>query len=346
MKFATNRTIRIAGLVLIAAMFLLPMFGSDFFVDFVMTRTLILGLGAVTLIYLAAYGGMISLAQWLIVGVSGFMIGNAVADAGSKGLKLGMNDWVAVVFAVFVSTVLAMILGALSSRTTGIYFLMLTFVYAVIGFYFFGQVTTFSGFGGITGIDPPSFFNEHPERIYYAALILSIGAYFLFRALAKTPFGMALQGVRDDPVRMASLGFNVPVIRTIAFTLAGFVAAFAGILNVWWNGQIDPNSISTGPTLDLLIVAVIGGIAHLEGAWIGAFVFVIANNYMRNLPFVDAIGITEARFNTIIGIVMLLILVLSPDGIMGIAGKGRDVLRPKEPSEGSEDQQYADSGSE
>ncbi|MFO5197636.1 hypothetical protein RCL06_24890, partial [Salmonella enterica subsp. enterica serovar Typhimurium] len=77
-------------------------------------------------------------------------------------------------------------------------------------------------------------------------------------------------GVRDDPIRMASLGFNVPLQRTVAFTLAGFVAGFAGVLNIWWNGQIDPTSISIGPTMDLLIVAVIGGIAHLEGAWLGA----------------------------------------------------------------------------
>lgn len=345
MSRITSRPAWIFGIALVILMALLPTFGSGFFVDFVATRTLILGLGAVTLIFLSAYGGMVSLAQWLIVGVSGFMIGNAVADAGSKGLKLGMNDWVAVVFALAVSTIVAVILGALSSRTTGIYFLMLTFVYAVIGFYFFGQVTTFSGFGGITGIDPPSMFLDHPGRIYYLALVLSVAAFLGFRLLAKTPLGMALQGIRDDPVRMSSLGFNVPVVRTIAFTIAGFVAAIAGVLNVWWNGQIDPTSISTGPTLDLLIVAVIGGIAHLEGAWIGAFVFVVANNYMRNLPLVDAIGITEARFNTIIGILMVIILVLSPDGIMGIAGKGRDALRRKD-SRSSPDEYHAEAGLE
>jgi branched-chain amino acid transport system permease protein len=97
---------------------------------------------------------------------------------------------------------------------------------------------------------------------------------------------------------------------------------------VWWNGQIDPSSISIGPTLDLLIIAVIGGIAHLEGAWLGAIVFVAANNYLRNLPFVDQIGITEARFNTVIGLMLLLIMVLSPDGLVGIILRIRDgVLR-------------------
>ena len=316
----------IAATLVIIGLVLLPLFSSGFFTNFVMTRTMILGLAASTLVFLSAYGGMVSLAQFLMVGVAGFMIGNAVAEAGSKGLKLGWNPWVAVVFALFVTTVVALVLGALSARSTGIYYLMLTFTYAVIGFFFFGQVTTFSGFGGITGIDPPAPFLGHPARLYYLAVAMSVLAYVGFRYVSRTPFGLALQGVRDDPVRMASLGFNVPLHRTMAFTLAGFVAGVAGIVNVWWNGQIDPNSIGISATLDLLIVAVIGGVTYLEGAWIGAFVFVFANNYLRDLPLVDRIGITEARFNTVIGVLVLFIMLLSTDGLVGIGIRIRNAL--------------------
>ena len=194
---------------------------------------------------------------------------------------------------------------------------MLTLTYAVIGYYVFGQVTSISGFGGITGVNPPGFFDTHPVRLYYAVLVLSVFAYLGFRTLRRTPFGLALEGIRDDPIRMSSLGFNVPIHRTLAFALAGFVAGLAGVINIWWNGQIDPNSVNIGATLDLFIIAVIGGISHLEGAWLGAFVFVIANNYMRSLPLVDRIGITEARFNTVVGVVVLIIVVASPNGLMG-----------------------------
>ena len=179
-----------------------------------------------------------------------------------------------VIFALVICLVVALVLGALASRTSGIYFLMLTLTYAVIGYYFFGQVTTLSGFGGITGIRPPPLFEGHPFRLYYVALGLSLVVYLGFKAIARTPFGLALQGTRDDPIRMASLGFNVPLHRTLAFLIAGFVAGCAGILNIWWNGQIDPTSISIGPTLDLLIIAVIGGISYFEGAWLGAAVYV------------------------------------------------------------------------
>lgn len=321
--------------VAVACLFLLmlPSFGSDFFVDFVMTRTLMLGLAASTIVFLSSYVGMDSLAQWLIFGVAGFVVGNVVAESG-RGLTLGWAPWTGVPIALIVATALALVLGALSARSTGIYFLMLTLTYAVIGFYFFGQVTTFSGFGGMTGIDAPSFFLDHPKRLYYVAVVLSLLAYVGFRAVARTPFGLALQGVRDDPIRMSSLGFNVQLLRMLAFGLAGFVAGIAGVLNIWWNGQIDPSSISIGPTLDLFIIAVIGGIVHLEGAWLGAFVFVGANIYLRDIPLLGRIGgvieeriLAAERFNTVIGIVLLVIMLVSPDGLAGLIARGQRQLR-------------------
>jgi len=328
-----GRQRQIVTVVAIAFLIVLPAFGSDFFIDFVMTRTLMLGIAAASIIFLSAYGGMVSLAQWLIFGVAGFAIGNVVADSG-RGLKLGWAPWVGVPIALVVCTLLALVLGLLSSRSTGIYFLMLTLTYAVIGFYFFGQVTTFSGFGGMTGIDAPAFFDDEPKRLYYAALVLSVLVYVGFRALTRTPFGVAFQGVRDDPVRMASLGYNVELHRALAFTMAGFVAGVAGVLNIWWNGQIDPSSISVAPTLDLLIIAVIGGIVHLEGAWVGAFIFLGANIYLRDIPGLGSIGgfvqdriLAEDRFNTVVGILLLIIMLGSPDGVTGLILRLRDAIR-------------------
>jgi len=310
----------LAGVLLV--LLLLPLFATDFFVEFVMTSTMILGLAAATIVFLSAYGGMISLAQLLFFGIAGFMFGNAALESGARGLNLGWNPWVAVLFAIAVATAVAFLLGALASRTTGIYFLMLTLVYGVIGFYFFAQVVTVSGPGGVTSIVAPAPFDD-PTWLYYAAVVASALGYLALRALGRTNFGLALQGVRDDPVRMASLGFNVSLHRTLAFTLGGFVAAVAGVLNVWWNGQIDPASVSIGPTLSLLIIAVIGGISYFEGAWLGAFVFVAASTYLRELPLVASIGITPDRFNTIIGLIVLLIMVLSPEGLVGILSSAR-----------------------
>ncbi|WP_052423618.1 branched-chain amino acid ABC transporter permease [Nonomuraea candida] len=313
---------KLAFACLVFGLALLPAVATPFFVNFVMTQTLILGLAAATIVFLAKYGGMISLAQLLMVGIAGFMYGNAALDGGARGLNLGWHPWAAAGFAILVTTLVAFVLGAIASRSTGIYFLMLTLVYGVIGYFVFAQIVEISGPGGITSIQRPELLGP-PVLLYYAGLLLSVAAYAGFRALGRTAFGLALQGVRDDPVRMASLGFNVPLHRALAFALAGFVAGLAGLLNVWWNGQIDPASISIGPTLILLIIAVIGGISSLKGAWLGAFVYVLVLTYLRDLPLVDRIGLTEARFNTVIGVIVLMIMVLSPEGLTGIVHKIR-----------------------
>ncbi|RKN10619.1 branched-chain amino acid ABC transporter permease [Streptomyces radicis] len=321
----------VLGAALIAVLLVLPQLATAFFVNFVMTQTLILGLAAATIVFLATYGGMTSLAQFLLFGVAGFMFGNAAQEAGSRGLNLGWSPWVAVAFALLVTLAAAFVLGAIASRTTGLYFLMLTMVYAVIGYFVFAQIVEISGPGGITSIQRPDLLGP-PVRLYYAGVLLSVLAYLGFRAVGRTAFGLALQGVRDDPVRMASLGFNVRLHRTLAFTLAGFVAGLSGLLNVWWNGQIDPASIATGPTLILLIIAVIGGITSFAGAWLGAFVYVWVFTYLRDLPLIDNIGITEARFNTVIGVIVLVIMVLSPEGLTGIVKRLRHRVGARTPA--------------
>lgn len=239
----TGETLALTGLVIV--LILLPSLATAFFVNFVMTQTLILGLAAATIVFLARYGGMTSLAQLLMFGIAGFMFGNAALDGGARGLNLGWHPWAAVLFAIVVTTLAAFVLGAIASRTTGIYFLMLTLVYGVIGYFVFAQIVEISGPGGITSIQRPDLLGP-PVRLYYAGLLLSVLAYVGFRAIRRTAFGLALQGVRDDPVRMASLGFDVPLHRTLAFTLAGFVAGLAGLLNVWWNGQVDPRPSRSG----------------------------------------------------------------------------------------------------
>ena len=216
-----------------------------------------------------------------------------------------------------------MLFGLLASRSVGIYFLMITLTFGVIANLFFGQVTTFSGFGGISGIPAPHPIgpvDEHPNRLYYVALVVSVLVYALLRYVVRTPFGLTLQGVRDDPVRMASLGYNVVLHRTLAFAFAALVAALAGVLFVWWNGHIDPASIDLSAMIDVLVIAVIGGLYRLEGAWLGAFVFVMLNNYSRQIDFVGP------RFHTLIGLVFLAIVLVSPAGLAGIWERAQGAL--------------------
>jgi branched-chain amino acid transport system permease protein len=239
-------------------------------------------------------------------------------------LNLGWHPWLGVLLGIAIATAVGFIFGALANRSTGIYFLMITLTFAVIANFFFGQVTTFSGFGGISGIRTPSLIGAvdlHPNRLYYASLVVAVLVYAAIRYIVRTPFGITLQGVRDDPVRMSSLGYNVGLHRTMAFGFAAFVASLAGVLFVWWNGHIDPASIDLSATIDLLVICVIGGLYRLEGAWLGALVFVLINNYIRSVPGLGHIGISEERFHTVIGLIFLAIVLLSPGGLMGILGR-------------------------
>lgn len=310
-----ERAIGVAALVLAAAG---PAVFNDYWVSFILTQTFLIGIAAASLIFLSAYGGMVSLAQVALYGIAGFALGNMVTTEG-KGLALGWDPWLAVVLAILITTAIGLVFGALASRSAGIYFLMITLTYAVIANYFFGQVTLVSGFSGISGIDlhAPALVGadeESPNRLYYVALIVAVAVYALIRFVLRTPFGVALQGVRDEPVRMASLGYTVPLHRTLAFGFAAFIASLAGILYVWWNGQIDPATIGLQGSVDLLVVAVLGGLLRIEGAWLGAFAFIVINNYVRDVE----LPLVGGSFNTIIGLIFLAIVVVSPNGLMGI----------------------------
>jgi len=312
---------RSIGMVVLVLAALGPLIFSDFWVSFILTQVFWYAIAAASLIFLNAYGGMISLAQVSIYGVAGFVLGNCVTTGETKGLNLGLSPWIGLVAGIAIATVVAFLLGAVASRSTGIYFLMLTLSFAVMVNYFFGQVTVVSGFGGVGDIQNHTPFGRpdiHPGRLYYIALVATVAVYALLRYLLRTPFGLVLQGIRDDPVRMSSLGYNVALHKALAFGLAGFVSSFAGVLFVWWNNQISPSSIDITAALNLLVIAVIGGLNRLEGAWVGAFVFVIVNDYAQSVGFLRGIGLGQTRFETLIGIVFLVIVLLSPNGLLGI----------------------------
>jgi branched-chain amino acid transport system permease protein len=194
----------------------------------------------------------------------------------------------------------------------------------VLVYFFFAQVTDLSGFGGVNNVDAPSLIGnplQEPGRLFYIALVTSAAVYALLRYISRAPLGLAFQGVRDDPSRMRALGYNVLLLRAVAFGLGAFVAALAGVISVWWNTRISPGSIALPQTIDVLVIAVVGGLYRLEGAWVGAIGFAALDNWIRG---VESIG---SRFNTVVGLIFLAIVLLSPGGLMGIWESATDRLR-------------------
>jgi branched-chain amino acid transport system permease protein len=298
---------------------LAPLVFTNFFVSVILTKALWLGLAAASLIFLSAYGGMVSLAQVGLYGVAGMTYANLVMADG--GLAAAWNPWLATIAALVVATLVGLLFGAICARSEGIYFLMITLAFSVLVYYFFSQVTQLSGFGGVNNLDLPGLVGNpglDGTRLYYTSLVVCVLVFLALRYISRAPFGLSLQGLRDEPTRMRALGFDVTRHRTLAFALAALVAAIAGVLSVWYNRRISPGSINLEQTINILIIAVVGGLYRLEGAWVGALVYALLDNYSRD--WTPEIGnvLGPERFNTIIGIVFLIIVLLSPGGLVGL----------------------------
>jgi branched-chain amino acid transport system permease protein len=322
------QAIGLRHLVVAALVLIYPTFASPFFTYQIGAQSLALGLIALSLTFLGGYGGMVSLAQMTVAGFAGYLI--AIFGSSSlPAISLGWPWWLALVFAVLLATILAAAVGWLSVRTEGIYTIMITLAIGVAFFYLAQQnYTLFNGFQGFSKVAAPAAFGidwHEPTPFYYLALACAAAGYLFVKLLVRAPFGIALQGIRDNPRRMHSLGYNVTAHRVGAYAVAGLLAAVGGVLMVWYNGRISPGTVSIGAMINILIIAVLGGMKHPLGAFIGAIVFVLLQNFAIDL-------VDRERFNLVIGGVFLAIVLFSPDGLLGLWATLRSRFGPDKPN--------------
>jgi branched-chain amino acid transport system permease protein len=297
----------------------MPLIANGFFLIEIFGTTLILGTVALSLMFLAGYGGMVSLMQLTIAGIAGYM--TAVLGASDNtNISLGWPWWLATPMALALATLFGTIGGALAARTEGIYTIMITLAIASAFYYFTNQNwVIFNGHTGINSVVTPHFWGVDWRAdipFYYLILVVAVLCYGAVSYLARAPFGLALQGVRDNPRRMAALGFNVNAHRIAAYAFASFLAALAGVLQVWNYRQISPGSVGVERAIDILIIAIVGGITRPIGPFIGALIFVLLRAF--TLDFLVAIGLDGNRFRLLIGLGFLVIVLFSPDGIVGL----------------------------
>ena len=308
-----------ATLILGLLLLLLPTVTGDFILVQVAGWAMILGIIALSLMFLAGYGGMVSLAQMTVAGVSGYMI-TVLGASSLPTISLFWPWWVAAPLAILIAVAFGTLTGALSSRTEGIYTIMITLAIAAAFFYLTLQNwPIFNGFAGFTTIPAPVAFGinwKHPLPLYYLILFFAALSYVAVVYVSRTPFGLALQGVRDNPRRMEAIGYNVTAHRVAAYAFAALLAAVGGILMVWLNNQISPGSAGIEATIDLLVIAVVGGLGHPIGAFVGAIIYVILRTFA--LDALVAVGLDGRRFQTIIGLGFLIIVLFSPDGVIGL----------------------------
>ena len=219
----------------------------------------------------------------------------------------------------------ATFIGWLSVRTEGIYTIMITLAVGVAFYYLCLQnYSVFNGFQGFQQVYAPTVAGSISARrcLLLPGLFWSLAGYFFVKYLLRAPFGVALQGIRDNPRRMNALGFNVTAHRVAAYAVAGVMAGVGGVLFAWYNGLVTPGSVGTSWMINILVIAVLGGMRHPIGAFLGAVVFVLLQTFAIDL-------IDRERFNLVIGVVFLAIVLFSPDGLLGWWAGLKSKLTPR-----------------
>ena len=277
-------------------------------------RSIWLGIIAMSLVFLNRYVGLLSLAQATIAGISAYGVGYFT-------VTMGWPVTAAVPLGIIAGTLAGFITALIAARTKAIYFLMITLALGQVFYSWASQaIEVTNARRGLAPIRRPDLGVVDLGDLtyfYFLALAVAVGCYLLCRYVAASSFGLALQGVRDSPDRMSALGYNVNRYRIAAITFAAFIASIGGVILVFDRGQVDPDVVSLASTLDILVVAVIGGIGSLGGVFVGALVLTLLDNFAQ--------GVTD-RYMTLTGIIFILILLFAPAGLAGVARQVTDAV--------------------
>jgi branched-chain amino acid transport system permease protein len=292
------------GSALIAAALLLPPFvAGDFYINLA-SQILIAAIFALSLNLLVGFGGMTSLGHASYLGVAAYL--SALLTS-----RYGFGHGSAALISILGTIAMAAFFGVIALRATGLGFLMITLALSQVLWglaYRMSDVT--NGDNGLAGLTRPSPFGislDSAASFYWFALIVAVLAFAMMAIFVSSSFGSSLKGVRDQPRRMAALGFNPWMIRWITFIYAGFWGGVAGLLYVYYNKYIHPTSLSTTSSAEALLGVIAGGSGTLGGPAIGAALVLLLKNYAS--AYVE-------RWNMLLGLVFLFIVLVMPTGIV------------------------------
>jgi branched-chain amino acid transport system permease protein len=302
-----HRLRKVPALVLLAALVALPWglqaAGQDFYLGLA-TRILIFGLAATSLNLVLGFGGLVSFGHAAFVGAGAYTVTVLMQDGVASA-------WIAWPAAVAVSAVLAAAIGAISLRTRGVYFIMITLAFAQMLYY---VMTSLKAYGGEDGLSlmSKSFVAEAvdlgDERTFYLLTLAVCALAFLFvQRLLNARFGHTLQGLRENETRMAAIGFPVFRYRLAAFVLAGALGGVAGVLLVNQSGFVSPSLLDWHQSGLLLMMVILGGVGHLYGGLAGAAIFLLLEELLSGHT-------THWKF--VLGLVLLAVVLLAPNGVM------------------------------
>jgi len=291
-----------------------PHFGLDYYTGFVM-RMLIVMLIATSLNYLMGYGGLVALGHAGFVGVGAYAL-VAMTEAGIT------NAWALWGGAMLAAAVAAVLIGAVSLRTKGVYFIMITLAFAQMLYYLAVSLRVYGGDDGYNLYSRPvlgfGLDAADDATLYWVVLAVCAGCFLFFHRSVGSRFGQALVGIRDNESRMMALGYPVFLLKLQAFVIAAAVAGLGGALMVTQNSFISPSSMHWSQSAVLIVIVVLGGLGHRWGGVIGAAVWVSLEETLR---------MSTEYWHWPLGALLIAIILFAPEGLGTLfhrspAGKG------------------------
>jgi branched-chain amino acid transport system permease protein len=304
------RGLVLAGLLAVAIAFPLMATAMDqpFYISFA-TRLLIFALLATSLNLVLGFGGMVSFGHAAFFGIGAYTVGVLML----YGIDAAFVSWPA---AVLVSGFAALIIGAISLRTRGVYFIMITLAFAQMLYYVAISIRTFGGDDGLTLMSRSAM----PFRIdladdatfFYCVLALLVIVMVGIQMLVNSRFGRVIQAIRENETRMEAIGYPVYRFKLTCFVIGGAMAGLAGALLANQNGIVSPSLMYWTQSGTVMIMVIVGGVGYLYGGVIGAIVFLLLEETLSNYT---------SHWQLPMGILLLLLVLFARNGIASMVSR-------------------------
>ncbi|HYD82150.1 MAG TPA: branched-chain amino acid ABC transporter permease [Paucimonas sp.] len=282
-------------------------FGQEFYIGLA-SRLMIFALAATSLNLILGFGGMVSLGHAAFFGAGAY----TVAILMQYGVASGWIGWPA---AMLTGAALAWIIGAISLRTKGVYFIMITLAFAQMIYYLFVSMKTWGGEDGMNlparsaiGIDLSS-----DTAFYYTVLAVCTALLLLLHRLINSRFGRVVQAIRENEVRMEAIGYPVFRYKLACFVIGGAVAGLAGALLANQNMLVSPNLVHWTQSGSLMVMVILGGAGYFSGGVIGAFAMLLLEEILSGYTI---------HWQLALGIVLLAVVLLLPNGLASLFKRG------------------------
>lgn len=308
----------------------LPSYLSSYLQDLVL-KIIIFVIFAMSLELLVGTTGLISLGHAAFFGIAAYVtvLASPEAEAGALLGLLPMSMLAAGAYALFV--------GALSLRTRGVYFIMVTLAFAQMAYFVFHDTPVGGGSDGIYLMLRPALTIggttildlDNGRHLYFFALGGLVVTYLVLALILQSRFGRALVGIRINEQRMRAVGYNTYFYKLAAFVIAGMFAGLAGFLSATKNGVVNPELLSWHESGAVLLMIILGGLGSLRGAVIGTIAFVLLKEFYSSEAI---LGSLAHRWQLTLGLTMILLVATLPNGLIGLGERIRRIFSWKRPA--------------